>query len=163
MAGSSAREISDELIGNGTMSSEMPCDATRSRSVERPSTDHASSIFSDGRRLQMWLTPNAAQARRIWSESPCCVPTFILAFGEGAAGLAGVLATCADTTASASAAADTPPPASRTNSRRFMNPPLPSALIDPMQNMEANFAPTIDPVWTTSQEEPTHTARFLRP
>ena len=48
MAGISARETSDELIGRGTMSSEMPCEATRSRSFDRESTDHVSSIFADG-------------------------------------------------------------------------------------------------------------------
>src|SRR5438067_7110899 len=82
MAGSSAREISDELIGSGTISSEMPCDATTSRSFERPSTDHASSIFADGRPLQMLFTPNAEQARRMASEWPCCVPTFIFTLGD---------------------------------------------------------------------------------
>src|SRR5712671_212308 len=105
------------------MSSEMPCDATTSRSFERPSTDHASSTFADGRPLQMLFTPKAAQARRMASEWPCCVPTFIFAFGDIAARLAGVLPTCADTTASASAPTDIPLPASRTNSRRFMEPP----------------------------------------
>ena len=108
MAGISAREISDELIGSGTMSSEMPCDATRSRSFDSASTDHASSIFADGRPLQMLFTPNAAQARRIASESPCCVPTFIFTFGDvvGATmpDFAGACACCADTTASARAA-----------------------------------------------------------
>src|SRR6266850_3861172 len=131
MAGISAREISDELIGNGTMSSEMPCDATTSRSFERPSTDHASSTFADGRPLQMLFTPNAAQARRMASEWPCCVPTFILTFGDvvGATmpDFAGPCACCADTTASASAATGMPAPASLTNSRRFMDPPKATA------------------------------------
>src|SRR5687768_3190637 len=75
----------------------------------------------------MLFTPKAAQARRISSESPCCVPTFIFTFGDlvGATmpDLAGFCATCADTTASASAGADNPAPASLTNSRRFMEPP----------------------------------------
>src|SRR6185503_10640099 len=127
MAGSSAREISEELMGSGTISSEMPCDATCSRNLDSDSTDHASSIFGDGKPLQMLFTPNAAQARRIASEWPCCVPTFIFTFGDvvGATmpDFAGVCATCADTTASARAPADMPPPASRTNSRRFMTPP----------------------------------------
>src|SRR5438132_142984 len=127
MAGSSAREISEELIGSGTMSSEMPNDATRSRNFESPSTDHASSIFGDGRPLQMLFTPNAAHARRISSEWPCCVPTFIFTFGDivGATmpDFAGACACCADTTASASAATGIPAPASLTNSRRFMEPP----------------------------------------
>src|SRR6266581_3420402 len=100
MAGNSAREISEELIGSGTMSSEMPCDATTSRSFERPSTDHASSIFSDGNPLQMLFTPKAAQARRMASEWPCWVPTFILAF-EDVAAAGGAFAACAETTASA--------------------------------------------------------------
>src|SRR5437899_10398797 len=124
MAGISAREISDELIGSGTMSSEMPYDATRSRNRDRESTDHASSIFSDGSPLQMLFTPNAAQARRMASEWPCCVPTFIFTFGEvvGATmpDFAGACACCADTTASASAATGMPAPASLTHSRRFM-------------------------------------------
>src|SRR6187455_1105886 len=77
MAGISAVEISEELIGSGTMSSEMPWALTRSRSRDKPSTDHLSSIFSDGRLLQMLLTPNAAHAFRISSVSPCWVPTFI--------------------------------------------------------------------------------------
>ena len=63
MAGISAREISTELIGSGTMSSEMPNEAIRSRNRERPSTDQASSILAEGRRLQMLLTPKAAKAR----------------------------------------------------------------------------------------------------
>ena len=124
MAGSSAREISDELMGSGTMSSEMPCDATSSRNFDSESTDHASSSFADGSPLQMLLTPNAAQARRTASEWPCCVPTFILTFGDvvGATtpDVAGLCATCADTIASARAPADMPAPASLTNSRRFM-------------------------------------------
>src|SRR4029450_4963605 len=67
----------------------------------------------------MLLTPNAAHARRISAESPCCVPTFIRALGDGPAwGLAGVRAACAETIASASAPIDTPAPAFRTNSRR---------------------------------------------
>src|SRR6266498_4561428 len=127
MAGNSAREISDELIGSGTMSSEMPNDSTRSRKRDNASTDHASSTFADGRPLQMLFTPNAAQARRIASEWPCCVPTFILTFGDvvGATmpDFAGACACCADTTASASAATGMPAPASLTNSRRFMTPP----------------------------------------
>src|SRR6188474_127652 len=114
-------------MGSGTMSSEMPCDATSSRNLDSDSTDHASSIFGDGNPLQMLFTPNAAQARRIASEWPCCVPTFIFTFGDvvGATmpDLAGVCATCAETTASASAPTDIPPPASLTNSRRFMDPP----------------------------------------
>ena len=117
-------EISSELIGSGTMSSVMPCDATRSRSRVSDSTDHASSIRRDGSSLQMLWTPNAAQARRISSESPCCVPTFIFAFGDVVGAtmpeLAGDRACCADTTASARAAAGAPAPARRTNSRRFM-------------------------------------------
>src|SRR5258706_6804158 len=131
MAGNCAGEISDELIGSGTMSSEMPCDATTSRSFERPSTDHASSTFADGRPLQMLFTPKAAQARRMASEWPCCVPTFIFTFGDvvGATmpDFAGACACCADTTASASAATGMPAPASLTNSRRFMDPPKATA------------------------------------
>src|SRR6266850_3436162 len=131
MAGISAREISDELIGSGTMSSEMPCDATTSRSFERPSTDHTSSTFADGRPLQILFTPNAAQARRMASEWPCCVPTFIFTLGDvvGATmpDFAGACACCADTTASASAATGMPAPASLTNSRRFMAPPKATA------------------------------------
>src|SRR5262245_1325068 len=124
MAGISARVISEELIGSGTMSSEMPCDATTSRSLESPSTDHASSIFGDGSPLQMLVTPNAAQARRMGSVWPCCVPTFILTFGDvvGATipDLAGACATCAETTASARAPTDTPALVILTKSRRFM-------------------------------------------
>jgi hypothetical protein len=114
-------------IGSGTMSSEMLCDATSSRNLDSDSTDHASSIFGDGNPLQMLFTPNAAHARRMASEWPCCVPTFIFTFGDvvGATmpDFAGVCATCAETTASARAPADMPAPASRTNSRRFMTPP----------------------------------------
>ena len=58
----------DGFYGGFYMSSEMPCDATVSRSFDSPSTDHASSIFADGRPLQMLFTPKAAQARRIASE-----------------------------------------------------------------------------------------------
>src|SRR5439155_24433038 len=101
--------------------------ATRSRSADRPSTDQASSIFADGRLLQMLFTPKAAHARRIASVWPCCVPTFILTFGDvvGATipDFAAAFDCCADTTASASAATGMPAPASLTNSRRFMNPP----------------------------------------
>src|SRR6266540_6605433 len=107
------------------MSSEMPNDSTRSRKRDNASTDHASSTFADGRPLQMLFTPNAAQARRIASEWPCCVPTFIFTFGDvvGATmpDVAGACACCADTTASASAATGIPAPASLTNSRRFMD------------------------------------------
>src|SRR5262249_49856580 len=128
MAGISAREISTELMGSGTMSSEMSCEATRSRSLDNESTDHASSSVADGSPLQMLLTPKAAHARRIASECPCCVPTFILTFGDvvGATmpGVAGARATCADTIASARAPADRPAPASWTNARRFMKRPL---------------------------------------
>jgi hypothetical protein len=53
IAGFSLLPISLELSGNGTMSSVTPNDSTRSRSRFKPSTDHASSIFSDGNRLQM--------------------------------------------------------------------------------------------------------------
>ena len=64
----------------------------------------------------MLLTPNAAQARRIGSESPCCVPTFILTVGDvvGATmpDLAGACACCAETTASARAGPDSPAAAS---------------------------------------------------
>src|SRR6185503_11433995 len=123
MAGISAREISYELIGSGTMSSEMPNDSTCSRNRDRDSTDQASSILTDGSRPQMLFTPNAAIARSTGSESPCCVPTFIFAFGALAAAVDGALATWADTTASASAATGMPAPASLTNSRRFMEPP----------------------------------------
>src|SRR5262245_32346553 len=113
MAGISAREISDELIGSGTMSSEMPCDVTVSRSRDSPSTDHASSILTDGSPLQMLLTPKAAHWRRIGSVWPCCVPTFIVAFAdETMPDFAGDFACWAETTASASAAAGTPAPAS---------------------------------------------------
>jgi hypothetical protein len=57
------------------------------------STVQASSIFADGSPLQMLFTPKAAQARRIASLCPCCVPTFIRAFGTGVAGAtAGVVA-----------------------------------------------------------------------
>src|SRR6185295_18408651 len=106
------------------MSSVMPCDATVSRSLDRPSTVHASSIFGDGRPLQMLLTPNAAHCRRIASLWPCCVPTFIVAFGdETIPDLAGDFACCADTTASANAGAESPALASRTNSRRFIDAP----------------------------------------
>src|SRR3954449_7457665 len=126
MAGISAREISDELMGSGTMSSEMPYDATNSCSFDSDSTDHASSSFAEGGPAQMLLTPNAAHARRMSSEWPCCVPTFILIDGDvvGATipDAAGACATCADTIASASAPAGTPAAASRTNSRRFMTP-----------------------------------------
>src|SRR5262245_4532559 len=106
------------------MSRLMPCDATVSRSRDSPSTVHASSIFSDGRPLQMLFTPNAAHCRRIASLCPCCVPTFIVAFGGGSApDFAGAIACCAETTVSASAAAGTPALASLTNSRRFIGPP----------------------------------------
>ena len=69
----------------------------------------------------MWLTPKPASTRRIASESPCCVPTFIRAL-PGAAGFlaAGCAATCAVTSVSAIAPAVTPLPANRTNSRRFI-------------------------------------------
>ena len=45
-AGLSDREISNELSGSGTMSSEMPNDSTRSLSRVSPSTDQASSSFA---------------------------------------------------------------------------------------------------------------------
>ena len=85
MFGISKREISFELIGNGTMSRVMPNDSTRSRSRVRPSTDQRSSRRSEGSRLQMLLTPKPAIARRTGSESPCCVPTFIFAAPTAAA------------------------------------------------------------------------------
>ena len=53
IAGLSLREISDELIGNGTMSRVIPNDSTRSRSRDRLSTDHAAPIAGAGSRLQM--------------------------------------------------------------------------------------------------------------
>jgi hypothetical protein len=83
MFGSSKRLMSFELMGSGIMSSVMPNDSTCSRNRDRLSTDHLSSRRTDGSRLQMWFTPKPAIARRIWSESPCCVPTFIRAVGEG--------------------------------------------------------------------------------
>src|SRR5262245_44779276 len=92
MFGISNREISFELMGSGTMSRVTPNDSTRSRSRERPSTDHLSSRRSDGRRLQMLLTPKPAIARRMASESPCCVPTFMRA---GFAGCVAGLKACA--------------------------------------------------------------------
>src|SRR6266540_160815 len=119
-------------MGSGNMSSEIPCALARSRRVDSASTDHASSAFLDGRLPQMLLTPNAARTRRMSSASPCCVPTFILAFGEAfgavGAGLAGVLVTCDATTASARAPTDMPAPANRTNSRRFMESPAVAGL-----------------------------------
>src|SRR5262245_33462607 len=129
MAGSSALAIGEELIGSGTMSSEMPCLVTVSFRRDNPSTDHASSILGEGKPLQMLLTPNAAHERRMASVWPCCVPTFIFTLGDlvGATmpDFAGDWACWADTTVSASAAADTPELASFTNSRRFIAPPYP--------------------------------------
>jgi hypothetical protein len=84
IAGFSLREISLELSGSGTMSSVMPNDSTRSRRRVSASTDHAASSVRDGNRLQMRLTPNPASTRRMESESPCCVPTFMSAFGREA-------------------------------------------------------------------------------
>ncbi len=66
------------------MSSVSPNDSTRSFSRVSDSTDHASSSFADGRRLQIWLTPNPAMTRRMASESPCCVPAFIRALRDAA-------------------------------------------------------------------------------
>ena len=63
IAGFSLREISFELSGSGTMSSVMPNDSTRSRSRVSASTDHASSSFADGRRLQMLFDAEAGAAR----------------------------------------------------------------------------------------------------
>src|SRR5437773_8237239 len=107
------------------ISSEMPNDSTRSRKRDNASTDHASSTFADGRPLQMLFTPNAAQARRIATQWPCCVPTFSLTFGDVVEAtmpdFAGACACCADTAASASAATGMPAPASLTNSRRFLD------------------------------------------
>src|SRR5882672_6257280 len=121
------------------MSSVMPCEATVSRSFDKPSTVHASSIFGDGSPLQMLFTPNAAHCRRIASLWPCCVPTFMVAFGAGRApDFAGDFACCADTTASASAGAESPAPASRTNSRRFISA-LPKATAEHAENAELVF------------------------
>ena len=53
IAGISALEISAELIGSGSMSSETPCAWARSRRFDSASTDHASSSFFDGRLPQM--------------------------------------------------------------------------------------------------------------
>src|SRR5215467_10005108 len=125
MFGSSAFVISLELIGSGTTSSVMPNDSIRSRSRERPSTDQCSSNRSEGSRLQILLTPNPARARRISSESPCCVPTFINAFRvfafESPDWRGGVAATCAVTTASVNAPVAIPLPATRTNFRRSIS------------------------------------------
>ena len=70
----------------------------------------------------MWLTPNPAIARRMPSESPCCVPAFIRAAPRFPAdGDCGFAAIWALTTPSASAVTATlPAPVRRTNSRRFM-------------------------------------------
>ena len=80
--------IDAEVIVIGTMSSEIPYDSTRSRSLVSDSTDHFSSIARDGRLLQMLLQPKAAIAFRMASESPCWVPTlnFTFAFDVPAAG-----------------------------------------------------------------------------
>ena len=121
IAGICARSIDADVIVIGIMSSEMPYDSTRSRCFVNASTDHFSSSFADGMLPQMLLQPNAAIALRMASESPCCVPTLNFTFDAGAAGFAaaaGVRATCAETSVSASAPADIPLPASRTNSRR---------------------------------------------
>ena len=67
MAGFSLREISLELSGSGTMESVTPNDSTRSRRRLSPSTDHAPSIFADGSRLQMCVTPKPASTRRMAS------------------------------------------------------------------------------------------------
>src|SRR6478735_1393468 len=81
-----------------------------------------SSICADGSLLQMLVTPNPAMARRMASESPCWVPTFMRA------GLLvrvwrgrGLAATVAVAMASAIAAPAVAPPDSCMNSRRFMN------------------------------------------
>ena len=123
IAGICARSIGADVIVIGIMSSEMPCDSTRSRSFVNDSTDHFSSILADGRLPQMLLQPKAAIAFRMASESPCCVPTLNFTFDSsrraGFAGL-GVRATCADTSVSASAPAAIPLLARRMNSRRSM-------------------------------------------
>ncbi len=81
------------------------------------STDHFSSSFADGMLPQMLLQPKAAIAFRIASESPCWVPTLNFTFDVDAAGFAvlGFLATCADTSVSASAPAAIPLPVRRMN------------------------------------------------
>src|SRR5262249_9282165 len=103
----------------------MPNDSILSRSRERPSTDQCSSSRSEGSRLQIVLTPNPARARRISSESPCCVPTLINAFRafafESPDWRGGFAATCAVTTASVNAPAAIPLPATRTNFRRSIS------------------------------------------
>ena len=123
MAGISAREISDELIGSGSMSSEMPCDFTRSRRfrqrVHRPRVVHlvgrqaAADVVHAERR----------QRAKDWLGIPLLRAELHLSLRCRRGRFAGALATCAETTASARAPADMPPPASRTNSRRFTEPP----------------------------------------
>jgi hypothetical protein len=75
IAGICARSIDADVIVMAVMSSLMPNDSTCSRCLLSASTDHFSSSFDDGMLPQMLLTPNAAIALRMASESPCCVPT----------------------------------------------------------------------------------------
>jgi hypothetical protein len=104
MFGSSNRLMSFELIGSGIMSRAMPNDSTCSRNRDSESTDHLSSSLVEGSRLQMLLTPKPARTRRIASESPCCVPTFIgVRIGEGAG--------CAATTPALESPSANPPAA----------------------------------------------------
>ena len=63
-----------EGSGSGTMSSEMPCFSTRSRSRESPSTDHFSSSCGEISPLQMWFTPSDDITESTSSLSECCVP-----------------------------------------------------------------------------------------
>src|SRR5258708_4583031 len=63
----------------------MPKDSTRSRNLVRPSTDHASSNFAEGRLLQMLLTPSAAKTRSDSLVDWFCVPSFIRPAGAGSA------------------------------------------------------------------------------
>ena len=126
MAGICARSIEADVIVIAVMSSLMPNDSTCSRCFVSASTDHFSSSFADGMLPQILLTPKAAIAFRVASSSPCCVPTLNFTFDVAALVLAaaGVLATCAETSVSARAPPAIPLPASLTNSRRSMVPPL---------------------------------------
>src|SRR5262249_17150585 len=82
---------------------------------ERPSTDQFSSNFRDGRALQMWFTPKAANMRRSASAERCWFPAFIRVFF--AAGFApssvprGLAPVVAPTTAAPTAVAPPKPPA----------------------------------------------------
>ena len=72
--------------GSGTMSSEIPNDSTRSlQPLESAPPTTRSSSFARRQPAADVVDAEAGQARRIASESPCCVPAFISALRAGRA------------------------------------------------------------------------------